>query len=738
MSAKTYVNILKYGVFVSFLTIFLVFTNLLFPYITSKQITFNVIIEILLIFWVALLVKYPEYRPKQSFITFGLLAFWAVMTITCFTGVDFNLSFWGDIERMLGVFHLLHFLALYFIIITVLRNRQDWKLFLIYSVILAVIVSLYGITNNKPDSTFGNTEYVGGYLLFNIYFCLFLFFLEKSKVLRWLYLLPLPVFLWSFRMAAVHGAYVGLGFSIILAFFLYAFLSQKKKLKIILGSSFCLVVLLTTILFVFKDSNFVKNNYLLSPVSAISLNRITFQTRLISWKTAFQDWHNHPLLGTGYGNFSITFDKYFDPKFYNYTRGETYFDKAHNTIVETLSTTGAIGLAAYLSIFAALVYYLILGYRKKKISVHEFVMVSCLLAAYFIHNLAVFDALVTYLVFMMTLAYVYWLSNRDEEEIETENVGFTSKEIYALVFAGAILLTITYQYNIKVYNMLNGTIDGQKAFAQGQVTETVDIYKQALSHNTVLDRDSRSSLINLFIGNPMILNNIAVDKRKDTIDYLISIAEANVKLNEHDSLMQMMLAETYNLAAMANIPSNNQGNVQQFYAYSDKAIQAINASIDASPGRIPIYFQKAQILLTRGDKDQALATLQYATTLNPIYPDSFCYLGRAYLLFNQEKEGYEQIGKCLDIGAGTDILSSADLVKTYINHFAGVKDWPRVIKLYVVLTALETNNADDWVQLAALYKQQGDIVDAKNAAQQAITIDPSLQAQAQGFIDSLK
>jgi O-antigen ligase len=738
MSAKIYVNILKYGVFASFLTIFLVFTNLLFPYITSKQIVFNVIIEILLIFWLALLVKYPEYRPQKSFITYGLLAYFAVIIISCFTGVDFNLSFWGDIERMLGVFHLLHFLALYFIIITVFRERQDWKLFLVYSMVLSVLVSLYAITNNKADSTFGNTEYVGGYLLFNIYFCFLLFFAEKSRALRWLYLLPLPVLFWSFKMADVTGAYVGLGLSFLLLSFLYGLLNKNKKIKIFALIIFGLLVAATLFVMLNKKGDFVQNNSLLRPFAEISLQKNTFQTRLISWKTAFQDFHNHPVLGTGYGNFSITFDKYFDPKFYNYTRGETYFDKAHNNIVEVFSTTGLLGLATYLLIWAALAYYLLVGYIKKKISIHEFILISCLLAAYFIHNFAVFDALVTYLVFMMTLAYVHWLSSRDEEEIEIRSIGFVNKEIYALVVASAVLLTIAYQYNIKVYNMLSGTIDGQKAFAQGQVTETVDIYKQALSQNTVLDRDSRSSLINLFVGNPAIINNISPDKKGEVIDYLISLAEANVKLNKYDSLMQMTLAQVYNLAAMANIPNNGQGDTQQFYKYSDKSVQAINASIEASPGRVPIYFQKAQILLTRGEKDQAVATLQYATTLNPVYPDSFCYLGRAYLLLSQEKQGYEQIGKCLDIGAGTDILSSADLVKGYINHYAEVKDWPRVISLYKVLVDLEANNADNWVQLAALYKQQGDIENAKKAAQKVIDINPSLQAQAREFIDSLK
>ncbi|MCX6796391.1 MAG: tetratricopeptide repeat protein, partial [Candidatus Falkowbacteria bacterium] len=249
---------------------------------------------------------------------------------------------------------------------------------------------------------------------------------------------------------------------------------------------------------------------------------------------------------------------------------------------------------------------------------------------------------------------------------------------------------------------------------------------------------SRTSLINLFIGNPQILNNIPIEKRQEDLNFLIASAEANVKYNEHDSMAQMIMAQVYNLAAMYYIPrTDNQGDIQKFYEYSDKSLQAIDASIDASPRRVPIYFQKAQILMTRGEKDKVIETLQYATTLNPDYSDSFCYLGRAYLIFGQQKEGYENIGRCLDLVGAGDSLNSPALVKQAIEYFKAAKDWRRVIALLKILVGQEPDNADNWVQLANLYKQQGEIDKAKAAAEKAIEINPSLANYAKGFIDSL-
>jgi len=99
MNAKSYLAIMKYGLYGSFVCFVLVFSNLLFPFITSKQLVFNILMEALLVFWVVFIVKFPAYRPKKSYLTYGILAYFAAILLSCFTGVDFNLSFWGNAQR---------------------------------------------------------------------------------------------------------------------------------------------------------------------------------------------------------------------------------------------------------------------------------------------------------------------------------------------------------------------------------------------------------------------------------------------------------------------------------------------------------------------------------------------------------------------------------------------------------------------------------------------------------------
>ena len=728
MSQKIYLNILKFGVYLSLLCVFFVFKSLLFPFITSKQISFNILIEVLFIFWIAFIVKYPEYRPKKSWITYGLIGFFIALLLSCLISVDLNLSFWGDVERMLGVFHLLHFLAFYFIIITVFHEWRDWKILLIISLIFAILVSYYGITGEKSWSTVGNPTYVVGYIIFHIYFALLLFFKESHKGLRWLYLIPIPIMMLSFKRCSISGAYVGLGTSIIVLFFLYALLSKNKKVKIYTLMIGLLIVLFTGLIFTNRNSDWVKNTPFISAAQGITIQKNTFQTRLISWRAAAKDFKNHPILGTGHGNYAIIFDKYFEPTFYDYTRSETYFDRAHNNLIDIGSTTGLLGLLTYLLIFFAVAYYLIKGYREEKISLHEFVLLSSLIIAYFIQNLVVFDSLVTYMALMMVLGYVYWLC-RGEVEPE-RNRPLENKEIYILAGVGIIIFTIMYQYNIKPLKMLVGTIDGQKAYAQGDIVKTIDAYKKALSYNTILDRDSRTSLNRLFASDPNILKQLDKEEGQEILDYNIELAEANAEYNPEDSLNQMILAQILNTTA-----SYNSDNPEKFSYYSNRALEAINKSIEASPGRVPIYFQKAQVYITRGDKNNAIETLKYAASLNEKYYDSTCHLAKVLFFYKEEEEGYKYMDQCIDLG-GTELLD-ANICKSLINHYIELEDWPKVIKLYERLTRAEKKEVKHWINLAKLYAQTGEKEKAREAAEKAMELDPSIKDYAEEFIGDL-
>ena len=403
MSAKNYLRLLQAGLIASLLIVFLTFKDLLFPYITSKQLPFNILMEFLLAIWLVFIMRYPEYRPRRNYITWGLIAYFIAILASCAVSVDLGLSFWGDAERMLGLFHLLHFLIFYFILITVFRSWPQWRALLITSVTAATIVSLIGLMGSDTYSTIGNTAYVSGYLIFNIFFSLALFERSKSSRWRWLYILPVVIMLKEFWACHTSGAIIGLFLSILLFFFLLGISHINKTIRRSSLIIFLVAILGVVIIFSQYQSAWFQNSFLRSLTS----QKATFQTRLLSWRAAAADFKYHWLFGTGFGNYAIIFDRQFDSKFFNYAKTETYFDRAHNNLVDIVSTTGLVGLLTYLSIFAAVIVYLVRLFKKNGGRVGtgeeegqrnlEILLIFALLAAYFIQNLAVFDSFVTYI-----------------------------------------------------------------------------------------------------------------------------------------------------------------------------------------------------------------------------------------------------------------------------------------------------------------------------------------------------
>jgi tetratricopeptide (TPR) repeat protein len=594
---------------------------------------------------------------------------------------------------------------------------------------VAIIEALMVLSKNNYG-TIGNTAYVSGYLIFNIFFALILFFRQKNWLLRTTYILSVIIMAFGIRTASTRGAYVGLAVSMILSFFLLAILNRNKKVRFIsLGAVAAVIILIVTI-FTNQNSAWVRNNRVFDRITQINFNTPTFQTRLISWKAAYKHFPNHPLLGTGFGNYAVTFDKFFDPTFYNYTAAETYFDRAHNNLVDIVSTSGSIGLLTYLSIFIAAFYYLVQGYRRDKISMAEFILLLGLMTAYFIQNLAVFDSLVTYMGLMVMLGYIYWLNSQEKEDAPDE--GFTNGEIYSLAIGGIVMLVVLFQFNIRPLQMLVGTIDGQiQAARAGYLSAATDAYRKALSYGTVLDRDSRASLAQLVLGRAGSLYSMDKTKAMQILDFAIAENKKNVAYNSADSFLQMTYGQLLNLAASLNTDSQ-----EKFFFYSNQAEEAIDKSIAASPGRVPIYYSKAQIYLTRGDKAKALDTLNYALSLNTKYPDSYCQLARVYFYYNESDQGYKNMDGCIDYGGVTQ-LGTREQVIELIKHYSDQKDTVRVIRLYERLTSLQSE-AKVWANLSNLYLQNGQKEQAINAARKAIELDASFKAAGEEFIKKIE
>ena len=743
MSAKIYKRVLQGGLIASFVIVFFVFQDLLFPYITSKQLSFNILMELLLAVWLVLVLRYPEYRPRRNYIVGGLVAFLLAILASCAVSVDVGLSFWGDAERMLGLFHVVHFFIFYLILITVFRSWREWQTLLLSSVAVATVISLLGIFGPNVHSTIGNTTYVSGYLIFNIYFLLILFLRSESRAGRWLYVLPLVPMLYEFALCRTSGAIIGLFISLLLLVFLFGLFNQKKiwRRTALLGS--LVTVLIVVAIFSQQQSAWFQNSFLRN----LTFAKNTFQTRLISWQSGARDFPNHWLFGTGFGNYAVTFDKYFDSTFFNYSKSESYFDRAHNNLIDIASTAGTVGLLAYLSIFVAALYYLRKIFKRNGGYVAwddaggrrnlEVIVIVSLIAAYFIQNLVVFDSLVTYIGLMITLGLIYWqgVSPVTEEEVAEKKYRFVLSRRWEGIFLVLVLLSayiFASSYNIRPWRMFQGVIKGYTNISVGNFAVGVLDYQQALAPGIPLEHDGRVTLINLVISNPSALDKLPKAGAEAVFEYVISLAQDNAQENPQDSLIQLQLAQILDAAARFNYE-----DLATFTEYSGQALQAMERSIAASPGRAPLYLARAQMLLFRGENDQAIQDVEYAISLNPEYSESHCRLAQFYLLLQDDDKMAEPLNKCVDLGGVGDMRSTA-LVQKFTNYYIDQKDYPRLIKFAERLGQLNPSNAEVWFNLAKIYWLVGEHDKANQTAGTASVLDAKYNAEWQTFLELVK
>ncbi|MFZ4632325.1 MAG: O-antigen ligase family protein, partial [Patescibacteria group bacterium] len=470
----------------------------------------------------------------------------------------------------------------------------------------------------------------------------------------------------------------------------------------------------------------------------------TFQTRLISWRGAAADFKNHPFLGTGYGNYADIFDRNFTSDFYNYATSDTYFDRAHNNIIDITSTTGIVGLITYLSIFFAVLYYLwqefkLNGKRSGSdingLNNIEIIVIISLITAYFIQNLAIFDSFSTFIGLMTILGFIYWLdlrrsSSREENSREPRFViRKDGTELIALL--GLLLITylFTNQYNVKPWKMFVATIDGYSRIASGNLVSGVEYYKNNLVGNP-MERDARVTLINLVISNPSLLSALKADQSQEILDYTIGLAKLNVSNNPGDSMMQMQLAQILEVASRFSY-----NNLEKFNFYSSQAMQAIDASIEASPGRATTYFIKAQMQLIRTENDAAIATMKEGIALNTNYFEGYCRLSQIYLIVNGVKSDpitTEALNSCFDKG-GLDQISSTALLKSAINYYSDLKDYIHAAAISERLATISESDPTAWYNLAQLYLVIGNDVKAEESFQKAVLLDPTLSKGWQEF-----
>ena len=725
---KIYKNLLQVLFFSAFVSPLVVNNNLFFPYVTGSALFFRLVVETLFSLWLIFILIYPRHRPRRSLLIGAVGVYIVALTAATVFSANPFASFWGDTERMMGLFGILHFFTLFFIGTSLFRGKKElYKVLYVYLAV-SLVISVYGIlqrfglTGIKPNeirivAMLGNAAVLSAYLIFGLFWSIYLALKNSNIYLKVALAATALTHLIAIYFAGTRGAYLGIMAGLLAAGLIISFkYKQNKKIKatvIFVLATLCLVY---GTLFIFQEKISAKNHYYLYRLTHFSLADSTAQTRLMSWQSGLKGFLDKPLLGYGLENFAIPFNKYFQAKYYDLAPTQPYFDRAHNVIIELLATTGLVGLASYLLVFAAIIYSLIKTYKRDNDYIYLGVF-GGLVIAYFVQNLLFFDMLPAMIGFMVLLIFINNNHGTDENKITEEKRGLRVE--YIVLIAVLLLSGLYYSYKNLIYvpyQALKHNVLGQIYYPSDHDKGLSEL-KKSVSYQTPFDLDLRSSAANT-IFNYYISQSVPGPKSE--IDFAAELYRENLKYLPRDTYYNYKIGEILNYRFALDLDENVNKEARK---YLEKAI-------NTSPKRAKIYYLLAENYLMGGELEKAVETDEFAVSLNDKFGESYWELAKVYYILQNFDKAKENLAKTVE----HSYRISEDSMLKFAPLYNLESSTDNEIIFYELVIKNGTKNYIFYTTLANRYFELKNKEKAIYYAQGALKLNPEIKDQVEGFI----
>ncbi|HEY4521134.1 MAG TPA: O-antigen ligase family protein [Candidatus Paceibacterota bacterium] len=635
------------------------FPNLFFPYITAKNFAFRILVEIMAAAWLALALVLPQYRPRRSWVMGAFALFVLAIGIADLFGAYPGKSIWSNFERMEGWITLAHLLAYLVVATSVLNTEKIWRRLFQVSLVASMLLAINGVMqiigvaalgqggvgglSARIDATFGNPIYLAAYMLFHIFLAAMLW--TQMRKVR-----PAKDHLWpaifycgaiimdtiALLFTGTRGAMLGLIGGALLTFILLSFSHGAKKWRVITVSFFAALIVLGGIVWVARDSAVVRSIVFLDRLASISLTDNTTKARFFNMGMAWQGVKERPLLGWGQENYALVFDKYYDPRMY---AQEQWFDRVHNSVFDWWIAGGTLGLLAFLGVFAAALLVLwrpsaergstelsranarsVFGLGGKEAFTHEErSILTGLLAAYFAHNLTVFDNITSSILFATVLGYIAYreIAARDAAPIIRATI--IPQGALGLVGAGSGILAIflIWSINANAYTANKTLIAGIQG-QPGGVAQNLELLKRAISYQSLGTQEAREQLAQITMS-ILASDQVPADVKAQFAQTAVSELDKQAAASPLDARHPLFAAGVLDAAGL----------------YKEAAVYYQRAR-ELSPGKQSILYQMGQNALLQGDEESAVKYLAEAYNLEKSNFTAAQYLASMYYMIGDQ------------------------------------------------------------------------------------------------------
>ncbi|MEK7639415.1 MAG: O-antigen ligase family protein [Patescibacteria group bacterium] len=670
---------------VPFLTLY-VENDYFFPFITGKNFWFRILIDVAFAAWILLALLDAKYRPKWSWVAVSFGALLIIMFFANWFGVHRESSFWSNFERMDGYVSLLHTFLYMLVLGSMLTSVSLWQRLLNTSLIVAFLVALYGLAqygglvdgSNRIDSRLGNAAYMAVYMLFHIFISFWLFAETKKKALKIAYALLAALFIFVLIETGTRGTAIGLAVGVlVMSGYIGLFGAQFREFRKYAIGAFIVLLIGVGAFVAGRETPFVQNNQNLARIANISFDDLTIRATI--WGLAFEGVKERPILGYGQSNFNYIFNQYYDPSLY---RQEQWFDRAHDIFVDWLITGGVLGLLAYLSIFVACGYYLLIhpliDKKDTSFTVLERGVLLGILAGYFTHNIVVFDNIVSYMFFAIILGLIHARVAEPIKKIAHRKVDDALVTQFAAPVVGVALFATIYFLYMPGMLAAGDIID---AFREPSPEARLEAFKRAVDRNSFGHQEITEQL-------SQMATNVSRDQAvpKELKDEYVRYAE-----EQYDRLI---------------LEKPGDARVHVFYGSFYRAIGAIDKAAEQmaiartlSPDKQSIIIQQGFIELSRGANQEAHEYFEHAFLLDERNLEAREYYA-ASLMYNNEAEAAILL---MDSEEAKQRFAKSDFLISAANQ---AKQYDFMIDLFKVRTESNPTEAQNWATLAFLYFEQ--------------------------------
>jgi tetratricopeptide (TPR) repeat protein len=349
----------------------------------------------------------------------------------------------------------------------------------------------------------------------------------------------------------------------------------------------------------------------------------------MAWGAAIEAWKEKPVFGWGHRNFYFAFNKHYNPKFLRHGYGETWFDNAHNIIVNMLATKGIVGTLLYLGIYIAAFFALWLAYRRDQISIHMFALSFAFMIGHLVHNIFVFEDPTSYLYFFFYLAFIDQITRKSSEE-KSNNYKDIS---YGLATATtAVVLIAIYTTNINPTKANMKSLDSLRAMqsANNPVQSVENTLSTPSPHIDAIRGDIAQTALKVI---PKYAQSGKTDQARELFNIVYSEIEKNEKLHPRDIRVYFKKAR---LAQMGASLFNDQ-------QYMKEAEKALETALEHSPKRQQVQFMLANLYVKLGQTDNAEELFKQAVQGDPTIGESWWRLAMFYRQVGNNKKAVETV-----------------------------------------------------------------------------------------------